>query len=165
MSDAVSDTVALQIAQADLPTLSRFAGALAPVLEAGDVLLLYGELGAGKTTFSRLLAAALGVPGDEAASPSFALVHEYRGRLPLYHMDLYRLSGPDEVEDAGLLEYFAPSALTLVEWPERLGAWLPASHLALRLVQDPPGLVNLTLSPHGAAWLRRRSLLRHIAPS
>ena len=80
-------------------------------------------------------------------------------------MDLYRLSGPDEVEDAGLLEYFAPSALTLVEWPERLGAWLPASHLALRLAQDPPGLVNLTLSPHGAAWLRRCSLFRHIAPS
>ena len=137
-------THTLRIAPLDLSGLARFAEALAPLLHAGDTLLLQGDLGAGKTTFVRLLAAALDVPADEVSSPSFALVNEYQGRLPVYHLDLYRLSGSDELEDSGLLEYFDSPGLVAAEWPERLGELAPESSLTLDFIQNPPGQLALS---------------------
>jgi tRNA threonylcarbamoyladenosine biosynthesis protein TsaE len=102
------------------------AAELAPGLKPGDVLLLSGELGAGKTCFTRGLARALG-HADTVLSPTFQLMREHRGgRLDLFHVDLYRLAGPAEAQGLGLEEYFDGGGVCAVEWPERLGALAPA---------------------------------------
>jgi tRNA threonylcarbamoyladenosine biosynthesis protein TsaE len=102
----------------------RFASRLRP----GDVVLLHGDLGAGKTAFVRGLATGLGAPPGDVSSPTFTLVQEYRGRLTLYHVDLYRLQ-PVEVGDLGLDELSEGNAVVAVEWAERwtdapAGAWI-----------------------------------------
>ena len=102
---------------------------MATGLMAGDVLLLEGDLGAGKTAFVRGLAAGLGADPDEVSSPTFTLVHEYRGgRLTLYHADLYRLKQV-ETEELGLEEQSVAAGVVAIEWPDRLtrpipGAWI-----------------------------------------
>lgn len=94
---------------------------LAKDLRPGDVVALTGHLGAGKTAFVRGLARGLSLDPGEVSSPTFALVHEYRGgRLPLFHVDLYRLSGA-EAEDLGLDELGVADGVLAIEWPERLG--------------------------------------------
>ena len=102
------------------------AGRLAETLQAGDVVLLSGNLGAGKTAFVRGLAAGLGTDPDEVSSPTFTLVHEYRGgRLTLYHADLYRLERA-ATDDLGLEEMGASDGVLAIEWPDRLVHDLPA---------------------------------------
>ena len=106
---------------------------LAPTLSAGDVVLLSGDLGTGKTVFVKGLADGLGISRDEVSSPTFTLVQEYRrGRLPLFHVDLYRLSDPREIEDLGLDDIAADGVLA-IEWAEKLPARLRPSH-AVRVV-------------------------------
>jgi tRNA threonylcarbamoyladenosine biosynthesis protein TsaE len=101
--------------------------ALGRELKSGDVVLLYGDLGAGKTAFIRGLAEGLGVRRDEVSSPTFTLVQEYRGgRLPLVHVDLYRLNDPREVDDLGLDEIGAGGVLA-IEWAEKLPEPLDAA--------------------------------------
>ena len=91
---------------------------LAARLGAGDVVLLYGELGAGKTAFVRGLARGLGASESEVSSPTFTLIQEYTGRVTLYHVDLYRLE-PTEVEDLGLEELVSGDGIVAIEWAER----------------------------------------------
>jgi tRNA threonylcarbamoyladenosine biosynthesis protein TsaE len=99
----------------------QLAESIAAGLRAGDVLLLTGPLGAGKTAFVRGLARGLGVDPDEVSSPTFTLVHEYRGgRLRLFHADLYRL-GTADAEDLGLDEFGVRDGVLAIEWPDRLG--------------------------------------------
>src|SRR5262245_37940886 len=98
----------------------RVGRELAPRLEAGSVILLHGDLGAGKTAFVRGLAEGLGIAGGEVSSPTFTLMQEYRGgRLTLYHADLYRLNDPREIDDLGLDEIAADGVLA-IEWAEKL---------------------------------------------
>ncbi|MFT3773835.1 MAG: tRNA (adenosine(37)-N6)-threonylcarbamoyltransferase complex ATPase subunit type 1 TsaE [Minicystis sp.] len=95
----------------------HLAERLAPALQPGDLVVLEGDLGAGKTFFSRALCRALGVPPSiPVTSPTFTIVHEYDGRLPIRHADLYRLHGPEELAPLGLREQRAEGALLLVEW-------------------------------------------------
>ena len=118
-----------------------FASKFADSLKAGDVVLFRGDLGAGKTFITRALCESLGCD-DAATSPTFTLVQEYHGRrLPVYHVDLYRLEGGRDIESLGLEEYFDGDGVTVVEWAERLeeagypapvGAW----HIALRRLSD-----------------------------
>ena len=110
---------------------------LAATLAAGDVVLLSGNLGAGKTAFVRGLAAGLGIDPEEVSSPTFTLVHEYRGgRLTLYHVDLYRLDRA-ATEDLGLEEIGVRDGVMAIEWPERLSHAMPgAVSVTLEIVDD-----------------------------
>ena len=104
-----------------------FAGEFASELKAGDVLLLSGTLGAGKTAFVRGLAAGLGIDPEEVSSPTFTLVHEYRGgRLTLYHADLYRLEKA-ATDELGLEEMGVARSVLAIEWPDRLTHALPGA--------------------------------------
>ena len=108
---------------------------VAPQLKAGDVLLLDGDLGAGKTSFTKGLAAGLGID-KPVKSPTFTIIREYQqGRLPLYHMDIYRLEDGG-VEDLGLEEYFEGDGVSVVEWPEFLGLAMPDEYLMIHIVKD-----------------------------
>jgi tRNA threonylcarbamoyladenosine biosynthesis protein TsaE len=119
------------------------ASDLAATLQPGAVLLLSGNLGAGKTAFVRGLAAGLGIDPGEVSSPTFTLVHEYRGgRLPLYHADLYRLDRA-AAEDLGLDQAGIDGVLA-IEWPERLSHALPgAITVKLKIVDDSTRTVEI----------------------
>jgi tRNA threonylcarbamoyladenosine biosynthesis protein TsaE len=93
---------------------------LARSLRAGDVLALHGELGAGKTCLVRGLAHGLGLEESQVASPSFSLVNEYAGPVPLFHIDCYRLHLEEEIEELGLEEYMDGPGITAIEWAERI---------------------------------------------
>src|ERR671911_2309313 len=101
------------------------AGAVGALLCAGDIVSLVGDLGAGKTVFARGIARALGVT-EPVVSPSFTIVREYEGRVPLVHVDVYRLDRVQELHDIGLEELIEDRAVTLVEWGDVVAAYLPA---------------------------------------
>lgn len=105
---------------------------LAAQLRPGDVLLLRGELGAGKSVLARGIARGLGVEGP-VSSPTFTLLNCHEGRYPLHHFDLYRLEDADEFEAAGLAEYVGGAAVSVLEWPERAMEALPACHLDIQI--------------------------------
>ncbi len=106
---------------------------LAAVARAGDVLCLWGELGAGKTVFAKGFGRGLGVSGTTVASPSFILMAEHAGRLPLFHIDLYRLADAREAVEGGLIDERQATGVTLIEWPERLGDASPVPRLDVRI--------------------------------
>jgi tRNA threonylcarbamoyladenosine biosynthesis protein TsaE len=107
---------------------------IALVLQPGDVLLLHGDLGAGKTELVRGLSLGLGLPPDQVSSPTFALVHEYPGRIPLIHVDLYRLPVLEVEFLMELEDYWQQPVITVIEWAERLNADLPEEYLDITLV-------------------------------
>jgi tRNA threonylcarbamoyladenosine biosynthesis protein TsaE len=121
--------------------------ALGHCLSPGDVVCLTGPLGAGKTTLAQGIAHGLEVQ-DVVNSPTFTLVQEYAGRLPVYHLDVYRLSGPEEAADLALDEMLAAGGVVMIEWPERIAALLPADRLEVRLEPDND-VRRVTASAHG----------------
>jgi tRNA threonylcarbamoyladenosine biosynthesis protein TsaE len=126
---------------------------LAPQLRAGDVVALFGELGAGKTTLARGILAGLGHDGD-VASPTFPIVIPYEKLIvPVWHVDLYRIEHPAELEELALDEALADGAL-LVEWPERMGGALWPQSLRLTLRREGEGTRALTAEVP-AAWEAR----------
>jgi tRNA threonylcarbamoyladenosine biosynthesis protein TsaE len=100
---------------------------MARELKLGDCLALYGELGAGKTTLIKGIARGLGIPEDEVLSPTFILIREYRaGRLPLFHVDAYRITKPEELQEVGLEEYLlSDEGITVIEWADRVEGIIP----------------------------------------
>jgi len=129
---------------------TQAAGArLAALVRGGDAIALVGELGAGKTTFTAGLVAALG--GGDAHSPTFSLVHRYAGRLIVWHADLYRLEREAELVELGLDEAFGdPSGIVIVEWAERF-AVMPPDHLRIELHHSATGrqLIAIGTGPRG----------------
>jgi len=148
----------------DAPTLNdtkRTGLLLGTSAEAGDVITLRGPLGAGKTTLTQFIGEGLEVPvGCYITSPTFSLMHEYPGRLPLYHMDLYRLGDEEEVEELGFLEYIYGDGLTVIEWSERLGSLMPAERLAIHLEFNGENSRTITLSVIGQQWADRAGKLQ-----
>ena len=112
----------------DPGTTTRLGVALAGAAEPGDVVCLWGDLGAGKTHLAKAFGAGLGVT-ETVTSPSFVLMAEYAGRLPLFHIDLYRLADASDALAGGLIDDRQTAGVTLVEWPDRLGPALPAERL------------------------------------
>ena len=130
--------------------------AVAGLVQAGDVVSLTGDLGAGKTTFVQGAAAGLGGDAREVTSPTFTLVREYRGRLPVYHVDVYRLDRVQQVIDLGFEELLDPEGVTFVEWGDAIEGLLPESHLEIELWSraEDEGRVAV-VSARGPAWEMR----------
>ena len=107
---------------------------LGRLLQAGDFIALTGELGAGKTQFVKGIASGLDVESARyLGSPTYTLMNQYQGRIPLYHFDLYRLHGADEIVDLGFDDYFFGDGVAVVEWAERLESLIPAERLDIHL--------------------------------
>lgn len=106
---------------------------LGKLLDAGDTVCLYGDLGAGKTNFAYGIARGLDIREQYITSPTFTFVNEYQGRVPFYHLDLYRLKGPDELENIGFDEYIESDGVTVIEWADRAEDELPVESLSVYL--------------------------------
>ncbi|MDP4109351.1 MAG: tRNA (adenosine(37)-N6)-threonylcarbamoyltransferase complex ATPase subunit type 1 TsaE [Bacillota bacterium] len=117
-------------------------------LKANDVVALFGELGAGKTAFVRGAARALSVKG-RVTSPTFAIVNEYKGSLPVYHFDLYRLNSAEELFDIGWEDYLDAGGVTIVEWSERIEGSLPAKRYDVSIKADGEGSRIITITERG----------------
>jgi tRNA threonylcarbamoyladenosine biosynthesis protein TsaE len=128
---------------------------LAPLLKGGDVVALHGELGAGKTCLVRGLARGLGLEENQVASPSFSLINEYPGPLPLFHIDCYRLHLEEEIEELGLEEYMDGPGITIIEWAERLRD-LPDDRLDIFFLIRSPFERHIHIEAHGE--MSRRGL-------
>lgn len=149
---------------ADDAATARLGTAFGAVLRAGDAVLLTGGLGAGKTALARAaILARLGATGrvDEVPSPTFTLVQTYEADIPVWHADLYRLSGEDEVYELGLDEAFEKAAV-FVEWPDRLGGAAPARWLAIHLDFDARGEGRIAaVRQQGGSWSAALKAMEH----
>ena len=135
------------IVLANLAETERFGIHLGSLALPGDVICLDGDLGAGKTTLTKAIALGLDVvPRGCVTSPSFAIVHEYSGRIPLYHMDFYRLGDMSEVEDLGFDEYFYMNGVTVIEWSLKATGLLPVERLSLclQIADDDKRIIECT---------------------
>ncbi len=129
--------------------------ALGRLLRGGEVLALVGDLGAGKTCFVQGLASGLEIPEEAyVRSPTFSLIEQYEGRLPVYHLDLYRLSDVDELESIGWRDCLDGESVVAVEWADRLEGYLPVDYLAIRLVSKSPEEREIQIAVYGRcpAW-------------
>jgi tRNA threonylcarbamoyladenosine biosynthesis protein TsaE len=140
-----------------------FASALAEGIENGDLVLLVGEIGAGKTTFTQGFGRGLGV-SESITSPTFVLMHTYQGNLPLHHVDIYRLEHLQEVIDLGLMEILDEGGVALVEWGDLASPIFPRDLLEVQISVDDDELDsrNITLNGVGSQWSVREGALAHL---
>jgi tRNA threonylcarbamoyladenosine biosynthesis protein TsaE len=131
---------------------------LGRVAAAGDLICLWGELGAGKTQLTKGIALGLGID-DTVNSPTFVLMSEYAGRLPLFHVDLYRLADATDALAGGVVDDRQADGVTVVEWPDRLGAVLPADRLDVRLDGTGDDPRTISVEPLGRRYGRYRDVV------
>lgn len=147
-----------EISLTDVQVTEALATQLAGLAHVGDVFALAGDLGAGKTVFARAFIRARGCVGEEVPSPTFTLVQVYEPPLaaacPIYHFDLYRLDTPEDAYELDIEDAFA-SAITLIEWPDRLGALLPAESLTVQLLPGDGDTRRLARLSGSATWRAR----------
>lgn len=136
--------------------MESFARILADLAKPRDVILLYGDLGMGKTVFSRAFVQALTSPDEDVPSPTFTLVQLYdTEKGTIWHFDLYRLKQPDEVYELGFEEALS-DGISLIEWPERAERLYPRNRLEIRITAgDTPDTRRVALIPHGDGWNKR----------
>jgi tRNA threonylcarbamoyladenosine biosynthesis protein TsaE len=130
----------------------RLGARLGSLLEPGDVVALVGDLGSGKTRWVQGVCEGLGVT-DPVISPTFTLVNEYRGRYPIYHIDLYRLTAAETLT-FGLEEYLDGEGISLIEWADRAGEVLPESYLAVELYYLEETKRRIVLRPQGQRFIK-----------
>lgn len=133
-----------------------FGCSLGRLLKPGDIICLKGDLGAGKTCLARGIARGLGVDETSVSSPTFVLAQEYYGRVHVYHLDLYRLSSSDEVEEAGLDEYIWGDGVAIIEWPDVYTRLQAHDRLIVEIMYAPPAgsRRELLFIPHGERYRR-----------
>ena len=154
------DTITIQLK--NLSDTMRFGRFLGETAGPGEVICLDGDLGAGKTALSQAIAKGLAVPENcYVTSPSFAILHEYEGRIPMYHMDFYRLHDVGEVIDLGFEEYFYLSGLTVIEWSKRALEILPEERLSLEILQDKDEMRKVTIQATSIYRKRLLNILRN----
>jgi tRNA threonylcarbamoyladenosine biosynthesis protein TsaE len=129
---AIPTALRRSVISPDPAATTALGRALGSVARAGDLICLWGDLGAGKTHLAKAFGAGLGVT-DTVTSPSFILMAEYQGRLPMFHVDPYRLISAEDALQGGLLDERQSTGVTLIEWPERLGDALPPDRLDIRI--------------------------------
>jgi tRNA threonylcarbamoyladenosine biosynthesis protein TsaE len=144
MRSVAADQERRVVVSPDPEATTRLGSALGEVARPGDLVCLWGDLGAGKTHLAKAFGAGLGVT-DTITSPSFVLMAEYAGRLPLFHIDPYRLVSAEDALAGGLIDERQSEGVTLVEWPERLGDALPVDRLDVRIdgTGDEPRTITL----------------------
>jgi tRNA threonylcarbamoyladenosine biosynthesis protein TsaE len=130
---ARSSNPAWELASPSLFHTDRLGCAIGKSLQGGETVALFGPLGAGKTALVRGIAAGLGAPPTVVTSPTFVFIHQYRGRLPLVHVDLYRVQSTREAESTGLEEYFSGSTVVAIEWADKGLSLLPQDRLEIQL--------------------------------
>ncbi len=140
----IPSALAIERTTTSVEATQRLAASLAGVAEPGDLICLWGELGAGKTAFAKGFGRGLGVE-TTVNSPTFVLMAEHAGRLPMFHLDLYRISDATDAYSSGLLDDRQVAGVTLIEWPDRLGASLPVGRLdvVIRGTGDAPRRIRL----------------------
>lgn len=132
----------------------RIGMVLGRSLHGGDVVALYGDLGTGKTTLVRGIAAGLEIPPERISSPTFVLIQTHRGRLPLVHADLYRLEGPEQLRDVELSDYWDGRRVVAIEWAEKAASELPRDRLDIRLAHRNPSTRDAVFVATGAGAAR-----------
>ena len=137
----------------------RLGRCLGRLLQGGEVVALFGEMGTGKTSLVRGIADGLNAEPTAVSSPTFTLIHEYRGRLPLIHTDLYRLTAA-QLDNTGLGDYVDGHAILAIEWAERWGAGLPIDRLEIHLTHRPPSARQALLTARGPSASRLLLALR-----
>ncbi len=138
----------------------EYGRTLGGLLQTGDVIALRGDLGAGKTCFVQGVSMGAGVRDrSQITSPTFTLIQEYQGRLPIYHFDVYRLNREEDLYELGFEEYFYGAGITLIEWAERISSLLPDEHLAVYLHIEPDLTRRICLTAVGEHY---ETLLREL---
>ncbi len=156
-------STALSLLLHDEDATARLAQLLAEVVEPGDILLLSGDLGAGKTTFIKYLALGLGMDPREVTSPTFTIIHEYPGgRIPLVHADLYRLGQGADITETGLEEYMGGDVVTAIEWAEFLPEKPPGNWLDIALSHEDGVRRKAMLEPGCPEWERRLEHMQNL---
>lgn len=153
---------ALDVISHSVEQTQRLGQRLGELLQAGDVLVLQGTLGAGKTVFVQGIARGLGIE-EPVTSPTFTLIHEYHGRLPLYHVDLYRIGGDAEAIDLGLEDYLYGDGVTAIEWGEHAPGVLPEAHLLVELRILAEQKRTLRFMPSGQRYIDLLAALKRRA--
>ena len=140
----------------NLTETASFAHLLARLAIPGDLICLSGDLGAGKTALTQQIAKGLEVPDNcYVTSPTFSILQEYPGRMPLYHFDFYRLFDETEVEDLGFEEFFYLSGLSVIEWSERAGSLIPDSRLLLKMTIENENARKVDIDFGNGSWEER----------
>ena len=128
----MNSSVKFKLYSADIT--SSFGKAVGGLLDRGQVIALIGELGAGKTTLVKSIASGIGISKDiVVSSPSYTLINEYEGGMPVYHFDLYRLNSADEIYDLGYSEYIEGNGISIIEWADKAPEVLPEEHLEVNM--------------------------------
>jgi tRNA threonylcarbamoyladenosine biosynthesis protein TsaE len=145
--------MAVQIISRSAHDTQKVGEQLGRLLSAGDIVCLYGELGTGKTVLAKGLAIGLGVVAHaRVRSPSFVLIHRYRGHVPVYHADLYRLGDAADLADIGLRELLGGDGVAVIEWADKLEASRPSERLDVSLAHHSEDVRVITVAPQGERY-------------
>lgn len=137
---------------------------LASFLQPGDLVILDGDLGAGKTIFTKGIGLGLGITEDLITSPTYTLINEYRGRYPLYHFDVYRLNEPAELEDLGYEDYFYSNGISIIEWGNLIKSYLPTDYLEIIFHKAAENERRLQFVSHGSRSAQLLAELTKVVP-